>query len=230
MLSKPNIAVTKNKIAAILFVILLISANQKLFSQEKYDKDFYGGLFYITDFICSPEFESLKQNNTDLELVDTLFYRALNFFDGDVSEACLCLTFSTIPFHNIKIKTPIIHNQFIIPLPSPGLKVFTKRTENLPKNLLIDSPKNDFGDKDKLAHFFGNAFIGNNFGWFNLSKFMGIFVENVEATLFVEGSYDRRDLMINRLGEFFGRMIKNKPDLKPSNVLEIYQLQYLRLY
>ena len=204
--------------------------NEKSFTQKNYEKNFYGGLFYLSDYLASSEFDSLCSKVSDLDQVDTLYSKSLKFFNGDVSEASLCLTFATLPFNDIKIRMPIIQSVIVMPLPSPGQKTFELRTANLPRDLFIDSPKNGFGDKDKLAHFFGNAFIGYNFGWFNLSKFMGIFVENVESGLFVEGGYDRRDLMVNFLGELFGKEIKNKRNLKPSNILKLYQLLYFRLY
>ena len=200
-----------------------------LLTQNKYEKSFYGGLFYISEYIASDEFASLKENCSDPERVDTLFAKALQFFEGDISEACLCLTFTTLPFRNIKVRLPFINSQLIVPLPSTGQKLFEAKFKNLPKDLFFDSPKTEFGDKDKLAHFFGNAFLSYNFGWFNISKFMGIFVEKTEEEFFVEGGFDKRDLKVNALGELFGKSIKNNLGLKPSNVLKIYQLFYFTL-
>ena len=213
----------------ILYLILFLNNNLLLLSQNKYEKNFYGGLFYLSEYIASDEFKSLKEKNSDLEQVDSIFSKALRFFEGDISEACLCLTFATLPFNNIKVQLPMIHSQIIVPLPSAGIKLFEAKTKNIPKYLFIDSPQNDFGDKDKLAHFFGNAFLSYNFGWFNFSKFMGIFVEKVEDGFFTEGSFDRKDLIINALGELFGKEIINNENLSPSKVLKIYQLLYFRL-
>lgn len=220
---------TNKYLPLLVILFLFFFDNILLFSQNKYEKSFYGGLFYLSGYIASDEFALLKKNNKDTELVDSIFSKALVFFEGDVSEACLCLTFTTIPYYNIKARLPIINSHFTIPLPATGRKLFEAKVKNLPKDLLVDSPKNEFGDKDKLAHFFGNAFLSYNFGWFNFSKFIGIFVEKVEDGFFIQGQFDRRDLAINILGEIFGKEIKNNKDLKPSNILKIYQLQYLRL-
>lgn len=206
-------------------VFLFIFGSLSVLAQTKYEKNFYGGIFYISEFIASDEFDEMKRTNSDLQLVDSIYFRTLNFFERDYSETFLCLSFATLPFNEIKLNFTGI----IIPLPSPSKKIFDERTKNLPKNLFIDSPKNNFGDKDKLAHFFGNAFIKYNFGWFNLSKFMGIFVEKVEDGFFTEGSYDSRDIVVNTLGELFGEAVKTIPDAKPSNILKIYQLIYFRL-
>lgn len=211
----------------LIFVLFYSSIS---FSQNTYEKSFYGGLFYISDYIASQEFIELKAAHTDLQLVDSIYVKALHFFEGDYSETFLCLTFATLPFEHIKFRLPIFGSQVNIPLPSPGKNKFEARTKNLPKYLFIDSPQNSFGDKDKLAHFFGNAFLSYNFGWFNFSKFMGIFVEKVEDGFFIEGQYDIKDLVINNYGEVFGKAVKNKTGIKPSNILKIYQLKYLRLY
>ena len=213
----------------LLIIFFFIFFNSKIFSQHGYEKNFYGGIFYISDYIASDDFQKLKSFNSDPELVDSIYSKALQFFDGDYSETFLCLAFGTVPFNDIKVKLPIIGSQIIIPLPSPSKMKFENRTKNLPKNIFVDSPKNDFGDKDKIAHFFGNAFLSYNFGWFNFSKFMGIFVEKVEDGFFVEGGFDTRDLIVNTLGELFGKLVKNNPGVKPSNVLKFYQLIYFRI-
>jgi hypothetical protein len=201
----------------------------KSFPQKNYDRDFYGGMFFISGYIASQEFQNLKTNHTDIELVDSIYFRTLSFFEGDISETLLCLTFSTIPFDHITIKLPVIGSSVIAHLPSPGKKIFEQRRKYLPKNIFIDSPNDEFGDKDKLAHFFGNAFISYNLGWFNFSRFIGIFVEKVEDGFFAEGGFDRRDLLVNSFGEIFGKLLKNYPDAKPSNILKIHQLIYFRL-
>jgi len=106
--------------------------------------------------------------------------------------------------------------------------LFQAKLKNLPTKIFFDSPENEFGDKDKLSHFFGNAFLKYNSSFFNLSKFLGIFVEVVERDLFVNGSFDNRDLITNYLGELFGELIKCNKNILPSDVLKIYQLLFIR--
>lgn len=207
---------------------MLVFYNTQFFAQEQYEKNFYGGLFYISNYIASDEFESLKKAKSDPEQVDHIFEKAVKFFEGDISEALLCLTFATLPYNHIELRF-LFGTQINIPLPSPPQKIFEIKFKNLPKEIFFDSPKDGFGDQDKLAHFFGNAFLSSNFGWFNLSKFMGIFVEQVEEGLFVNGGYSNKDLITNHLGELFGTCIKNNRNLKPSDVLKIYQLLFLRI-
>lgn len=217
---------SKSIFALTLFV--LVFYNTQFFAQEQYEKNFYGGLFYISNHIASDEFESLKKEKSDLAQVDLLFEKAIVFFDGDISEALLCLTFATLPYNHIELRF-LFGTRINIPLPSVPKKIFERKLKNLPEEIFFDSPKDEFGDKDKLAHFFGNAFLSSNFGWFNLSKFMGMFVEQVEEGLFVNGGYSNKDLITNHLGDLFGECIKNNRNLKPSDVLKIYQLLFLRI-
>lgn len=201
---------------------------KSFFAQSKYEKTFYGGIFYLSEYIISDEFDFYKKTIDEPKQIDQLFKVAVNFYEGDISEALLALTFTCLPFNHIKVKF-LFGSQLKIPLPSPPKKIFDKRLENLPSKLFFDSPNTSFGDKDKLSHFFGNAFLKYNFGFFNMSKFMGIFVENVEEGLFVEGGYSFRDIIANNLGELFGKLLKENKNILPSDILKLYNLLYLRI-
>ncbi len=210
-----------------VFIALLYCSSS--ICQTKYDKSFYGGLFYLSNYIASEEFVNLKKNNSDIALVDTLYQRSLTFFDGDISEALLCLTFACLPFNKIEFKLPFGLGIAKIPLPSPPQNVFEKRKDNLPKKLYFSTPNTNFGDKDKLSHFFGNAFLKYSAGIFNFSKFMGMFVELTEEYFFANGSFDKRDLETNYYGEIFASLLKNNCKAKPSEALVINQLLLIRV-
>jgi hypothetical protein len=226
VLFKHNSAILNTSVV-ILFLILIFP--QHLYTQSNYEKSFYGGLFFISEYISSDYFQSLKTNYNDLELVDSIYIKALEFFNYDYSETFLCLTFATLPYNSITIKF-FFNTQLKIPLPSTPKKIFDKKVAHLPQKLFFNSPQNNFGDKDKLAHFFGNAFLRYNFGWFNLSKFMGIFVEHVEEKLFFNGSISGKDIVINHFGELFAETVKINNKILPSDVLNIYQLLFLRIH
>ncbi len=199
-------------------------------SQQSYEKSFYGGLFFLSNYIASEEFAQYSKNHHDLESVDHIYLKALKFFDGDKLEAFFCLTFAFLPYNHIQMKLPLIGAQIRIPLPSPPKKVFTEKLKNTPKKLFSDSPNNDFGDKDKLAHFFGNAFLKYGVSFFNLSEFLGIFVEYFEQGLFMQGGFDRKDLIVNHLGALFAVMARTDAGAKPSDALKVYELLKLRIY
>ena len=206
--------------------MLLISSSQ---AQKNYDKSFYGGLFYLTNYLNSDDYKQFSKFHNDLECVDHIYEKAITFFDGDASETFFCLTFVFIPYNHISVKLPLI-GIIKFPLPSLPQSVFDEKVKNTPKHLFFDSPNNNFGDKDKLAHFFANAFLRYNVSIFNLSEFLGIFVEYFEQGFFLQGGFDRRDLVANHLGELFAVMVQKNLNAKPSEALKVYQLLYLRIY
>ncbi|MBN2570561.1 MAG: hypothetical protein JXA68_00415 [Ignavibacteriales bacterium] len=203
-----------------LIFILLFSLNSTCQS----NKSLSGGIYNISNFIASDYFSTLKRNNTDLELVDTIYLRALKYFDNDISEALLALTFATLPFNKMPLKLPIIDVTLNIPLPSVSDSLFNLKVKNLPSQLFFDSPKVEFGDKDKVPHFFGNAFLSYSISLFNISEFLGILVELFEDSFKIEGRLDLRDLYINRLGSFYGEILDDKPELLPSEMFLIYSI------
>ena len=217
----------KKFLLLLVFMLLISSSSQ---AQKNYDKSFYGGLFYLTEYMTSDEYKQFSKTYNDLESVDHIYEKALLFFDGDLSETFFCLTFVFIPYNHIIVKLPLIGTNARFPLPSPPQKVFNEKVLNTPKQLFFDSPQNNFGDKDKLAHFFANAFLRYSVSFFNLSEFLGIFVEYFEQGFFLQGGFDRRDLTANHLGELFAKMVYNNPRAKPSEALKIYQLLFLRIY
>jgi len=220
--------VKKSSIKNILFLILFFVIPFVIKGQN--DHSFYGGLFYLTNYMTTNEYLQFKQVHTDIESVDHIYEKALKYFNNNLSETFLCLTFTLIPYNKIPMKIPFLGIKITVSLPSPSQMVYKEKRKNTPKQLFFDSPRNDFGDKDKLAHFFGNAFLSYNIPLFNFSDFMGIFVEYFEEGFFLEGGYDYRDLVANHLGKLFGVMVKNKKDVKPSEALKIYQVLYLRVY
>jgi len=174
------------------------------------------GIAYLSKFISTEYFASLKKTSSDLALVDTLYLRAAKFYEGDTSEALLALTFACLPYKEVNIRIPLISVTLQVPLPAVQDPLFSKKTKNLPSRLLPDSPEGEFGDKDKLSHFFGNAFIEYNFPVFNISKFLGIFVEKFEETFYVQGAMDLRDMLVNRMGARFGKELRTVKTLLPS--------------
>lgn len=202
----------------ILFFLLLLGSALNAQGSPTFKK----GVIFISRFISSEYFSSLKKTNNDLALVDTIYLRAVKFYNNDYSESLLALTFACLPYREMNLKIPVIPITVTIPLPAVPNPLFTQKTKNLPAKLLIDSPENEFGDKDKLSHFFGTAFIEYNFPFFNISKFLGIFVEKFEETFYVQGAMDNRDLKVNRLGAKFGKSLRDNGSLLPSEFFNKY--------
>ena len=185
------------------------------------------GVNYLSEFIASDYFNQLKKTNDDLELTDTLFLRAVKFKNFDYSEALLALTFATVPYNEVPIQFPLI-GILDYPLVSANDSVFLQKNKNLPKDLFYDSPKDNFGDKDKLAHFFGSAFISYSSNIFDLGDLIGYFVEVFEQSFKVQSSIDQRDLRTNKLGNIFGETLKKNKNVLPSQIMLIKSLSYFR--
>ena len=207
-------------IAKILLFTLLIYS--KLHAQVFVEKDLEDGIAYMVNFILSDEFNSLKQTNTDLDLVDTLYLRALHFHNYAIDEALLTLTFATLPFREMPLHIPFTNIELGAKLPSGPEGTLEKKINRLPGQVFIDTPQTKFGDKDKVAHFFGNAFFSYSVTIFNISKFLSILVELFEDAFKVEGTIDHRDFIANYLGYHFGRHLKDDEDYLPSEAFKLY--------
>lgn len=184
---------------------------------------------YLSTYILSDDFKSIRDTVDDIKAIDILYKEALSYHDGDISEALLAVSFSTLAFQKLPLKIPLIDIQLNFPLLHVDPKLFREKISLLPKQIFFNSPSTKFGDKDKIAHFFGSAYLANSVTIFNLSKFMGIFIELFESTFKVEGSLDYRDMMVNELGEFFGNALNENPNLLPSQALQYYNLFYFRI-
>ena len=187
-------------------------------------RSFEEGVIFLSEYIASEEFKN--KTDEDVNLVDTLYLKALNFYDGNISEALLALTFSTLPFNRMPVTIPLVKLKLNLRLPSVDEKLFQQKNKNLPGLVYFDSNESGNQDKDKVAHFFGNAFLSYNVTFLNLSKFLGIFVEMFEETFKVSGKIDFRDLQTNYCGEFFGKSLRNQKDLYPSDFFKLYSLFY----
>ncbi len=207
-------------IIVIIFLFLLPSKN----SCNGAPASFEAGVNYLSQYIASEKFNTLKLGHTDLELIDTLYIKAVKFYNGDISEALLALTFATLPFNKMPVTIPFTRIVLKLKLPSVNEELFIKKRNNLPGLVYFNSPTKGGKDKDKVAHFFSNAFLSYNITIVNASKFLGIFVELFEAAFKVSGGVDKRDLYTNYLGEYFGESLRKNKGLFPSDFFKIYSL------
>jgi hypothetical protein len=223
--------VTSLRIKRLLFpIIILYALIPRTTNYSQYSGPYlYDAVEDISYFIAFDSTYISLIETDHLAAVDFLFDRTLNYYGGDISEALLALTFTTVPFDTMPFRIPLIGLGLDAPLPSGGTDYFEKKRENLPSRILFDSPETKFGDKDKLAHFFGSAFIAYNIRFFNLSEFIGIFIELFEESFKVDGAISERDLIVNKLGILFGNEIVNDSDARPSDYLNLYTLLYINL-
>ena len=211
----------------LLVSILIFLAGSSSFPQQS---KLYKAINYISTFIASDYFNNLKNTNNDLALIDTIYLRMLKFENFNYDEALFALTFAVIPYNEVHINIPVINSIVIYRLPSAPEGVYKKKNDSLPKRLFFDTPTDDYGDKDKLAHFFGSAFISYAQNIFDFGNLIGYFVEVFEQDFEVQNAIDQRDLQTNRLGNIFGELLKENKNILPSQVMIIRSLIFLRFH
>jgi hypothetical protein len=199
-----------------VFIFLVVC--QSIFSQQsKLSKS----VNLISEYISSNEFISLKNKIGDLRSIDSIYIQSIIHSNNDYSEALLALTFATVPYREVPIQIPLFKMIVNYPLISASDSVFLLKNENLPRYIFFDSPNNAYGDKDKLAHFFGSAYTSNIL---DLGNPIGYFVEVFEESFKVQSSIDERDLITNNLGNTFGKLLKRNKSILPSQIIVLRTL------
>lgn len=206
------------------FILIILITSCTSFSQHLDES-----VSHLANYILSEKYQNILIQNDDLSATDSIYAEALRYHKGDISEALLTTAFATLAFEELPVRIPILDIKISFPLAHVDDKLFNQKIESLPKRLFFNSPKTNFGDKDKIAHFFGSAFLSNGVTIFNLSKFMGIFIEVFEDTFKVEGFMDFRDMIVNNLGELYGASLNENPNLMPSQALQFYNLLFFRI-
>jgi len=209
-------------IKTFISVVAFFSLNLNLFAQQS---ELSKAVNKISDFIGHINFN----NNNDLQSVDSIYSFALKTNDFDFSATLLSLMFATIPYREVPIRLPLLGININYPLISADESTFNNKNKNLPRYLFFDSPQNDYGDKDKLAHFFGSAFLSYESNIFDLGKLIGYFVEAFEESFKVQSSIDSRDLEVNYYGRMFGETLKTNKQILPSQILLLRSIRYLRI-
>lgn len=210
----------------IKFIFLIIFICISIFPQQsKLSK----AVNYLSGYIASNSFLQLDQSTSHLNLVDSIYLKAVKFYDEDYTEALLALTFTTVPYRKVPITLPLINVDIHYPLISADLDIYVLKNQNLPSKLFYDSPQNNYGDKDKLAHFFGNSFIGYAEPVFDLADVFGYFVEAFEEDFKAQSKVDFRDMNVNWYGKLFGDLLEKNKNILPSQVMLIRSFRYFNL-
>ncbi|HMN47607.1 MAG TPA: hypothetical protein PKD67_00565 [Ignavibacteriaceae bacterium] len=208
----------------ILLLLLLFSVN--LIPQQS---DLSKTVNHISEYIASEKLAEIRINVGELAATDSIFIDAIKFNELDYGDALLALMLATVPYNKVPIQVPILNSIVYYPLTSADDEIFLKKNNNLPRYLFFDTPQNDYGDKDKLAHFFGSAFLSYESNLFDIGKLIGYFVEAFEESFKVQSSVDPRDLDVNYYGRLFGSILKEDKSVRPSQILLFRSLRYLRV-
>jgi hypothetical protein len=180
----------------------------------------------ISEYIASTDFLSIKGRVGDLKSIDSIYTQAFNHSDHDYSETLLALTFATVPYREVPVQVPLLKTILYFPLISASDSIFNLKNLHLPRNIFFDSPKTESGDQDKLAHFFGSAYISYASNIFDFGNAIGYFVEVFEESFKVQSSVDERDLITNQFGNTFGTLLKKNKNILPSQIIILRTITY----
>jgi hypothetical protein len=150
----------------------------------------------------------------DLGRLDALFDAALAICHDNVADALLVAALASLPYKRFPAVIPLAGISVTVPVSLESDGQYQQRLRNLPSMLLPDSPAS--GDRDKLPHFFGSAWLQMLLKSAPLACDIGILVEWCEQTFKLEGAADERDLLVNGLGARFADRIMEGRDAAPS--------------
>jgi hypothetical protein len=175
--------------------------------------------YELKEFIRGDEFSRFRTERGDLNAVDSIFSVALQLSWNNVYEALFISTIATMDHSKFGVKLPIVGPLLWFPLTSEFEEDFQKRVAALPRMLYVDSPMKHAGDRDKLQHFFGSAFLAYMFESREAAERFGGFVEWGEDKVVVDGALDERDFRANRHGQEFGLALLNDKSVNPSSYI-----------
>jgi hypothetical protein len=172
------------------------------------------------DFISSDYFFKFKNNNGDMKAIDEIYNYAFWLTDGDIPQTLFIVTFSTLPYKNTPAKLPLINLDIMFYFSLESDSNFKKRYNNLPSHFLSDSPENSFGDKDKLPHYFGSAYLSYITNLKIVPKYVGYMIEFGEAFFNLDGYCDERDVKVNLMGASYGLALLLNYKCMPSEYIK----------
>ncbi len=171
----------------------------------------------MKSYVRSDEFSEFKKQNGDLAAVDEIFNHAYKITRGNTGIALFLCTSATLDHYTLGIRVPVLN--IYIPLTDESKEEFQKRVENLPAQIYLNSPKTKHGDRDKLQHFFGSAFLMYTFESQDVAQSYSEFVEKFEDRYIKDGNYDIYDMKANEDGQRFGLALSKNQKTKPSDIL-----------
>jgi len=175
----------------------------------------------LKDFIRSETFTAIRRREGDRKAADAIFVRAMTLTRNNTSAALLIATVATLDHYVVGVKIPLLN--FFLPLSNESREDFAARVLNLPGRLYSDSPADGpagpgrGGDRDKLQHFFGSAYVAFTFESQGAADRVGDFIEIGEDAMIVDGVLDNRDRRANWNGTQFGTALLSNNRRYPSD-------------
>lgn len=175
--------------------------------------------YEVREFIRSDEFADVRYRYGDLYAVDAIFDMAMRVCWENRGEALFVSSIATMDHRRVGFRVPLLGPLLWLPLTSEFEEEHGARCAALPRRLYPDSPPGDAGDRDKLQHFFGSAFLAFVTESRVSSSEVGEFVEWGEERFVVGGVRDPRDMRANHQGTEFGLALLHDPATLPSTYL-----------
>jgi hypothetical protein len=172
----------------------------------------------IRVYVRDLRFGVLMKRCGDMRAVDAIYLKALEIADHNVARCLFLALMGTLEHRNVDLMVPII-GPLGVPLTFEEDSLFNARFGNLPSRLYVDTPRE--GDRDKLQHFFGSAYLAYASESRDLARSAGNLVEWGEAQFVVGGIDDARDRRANKQGERFGHDLLTVTNLLPSDYLNL---------
>ncbi len=168
----------------------------------------------LKQFLQSRTFRQIRRQMGDRRAVDALFVRAMSLTNNNTAMALFLSMVASLEHRMVGLKMPLF--QLYLPLCEESEEEFQRRVAHLPSRLYDDSPADPEGDRDKLQHFFGSAFVTYLCESRGSADRVGEFVERGEEAFIVDGVNDNRDRRANRDGQRFGEALLSNNRIYPS--------------
>jgi len=162
------------------------------------------------------EFQSIRRRWGDRYAVDLAFRRAEQMCWNNRGIALFVMFAATLDHRIVGFRIPLLGPILWLPLTGEFSEEFEERLLALPSRLFPDTPPGDAGDRDKLQHFFGSAFLAYVFEDAEAAERVGEFVEWGEEAFVVDGVYDQRDREANARGRRFATLLRDDREALPS--------------
>jgi hypothetical protein len=172
----------------------------------------------IRTYVRDERFARLMKLCGEMRAIDAIYIKALKIAEHSVGRALFLALVATLEHRDVDLKIPII-GSVGLPLTFEEDSTFDARMNNLPSKLYADSPAE--GDRDKLQHFFGSAYIAYASESREFARTSGDLVEWGEAKFVVGGVDDDRDRRANSQGERFGHDLLTVKNLLPSDYFNL---------
>jgi hypothetical protein len=180
--------------------------------------------FRIKEYVCGDEFAALRTAEGDGAAVDALYAEALDLSWGNTGEALLLCLVATMDHRRVELTLPLAGIVIPVPLTGEFEEEFVQRRNALPVRLYADSPRTVAGDRDKLQHFFGSAYLVVLSESESGADAVGYFVERGESRFVPGETIDARDIRANRQGQRFGRAILTGLTARPTEFLRVEEV------